>query len=325
MQYRDPRHHFFFTLPDTWRHEPSVKHPTFFGPRGRIGSRTQVIQVIAGPIMPEYVDPESRKRYLDEPGATVVDSRAGNASSAVELRRADHAEISVVHCNVHLVISHDYDPATQEAVESLRNSLVFERLNRPMDPTAALTVDRLGRSRAAPFSKQTDNMNPEHPVIQALALIKSGDRAFDAGDPARALSSFNEARSLAQKVPADEWDQEGFLAVCSACISGALGALGRAEEAAQEADRAILFFDRHGHMYPLEHGRWVMATFNKGAALAQLDRPSEALVLIRKAKSMLPAGAEHQRLRSMCDHNIKLIEDMLVQCRNRSRPWWKFW
>ena len=166
-------------------------------------------------------------------------------------------------------------------------------------------------------------MTQDHPVVKALALIKAGDKAFDARDHRRALSCFEEAMSLGQQVPAGEWDQNGFLAMCSACLSGPLGALERPKEALEQADRALAFFDRHGQMYPAEFGRWVMATFNRGAALAQLGRAQEALAFIRKAKSMLPAGTvltlnlSARLRRSLATTNA--AESLLIRTRHVKR------
>ena len=76
-------------------------------------------------------------------------------------------------------------------------------------------------------------MSEDHPVIKALSLIKTGDKAFDTGDHNRALSCFQEAMLLAKQVPADEWDQKGFLAMCSTCLSGPLGALRYSEQSSK--------------------------------------------------------------------------------------------
>lgn len=153
----------------------------------------------------------------------------------------------------------------------------------------------------------------EHPVNRALRLIKSGDQASGAGDHERALSCYKGAATLALGVSENEWNQRAFLAVCSACISAPLANLGRYEESLQHAERALEFFDSSGELYPAERGRWFMALFNRGAVLAKLGRPADALPLIRKARTMIPAGLEGQKARAMCDHNIQIIESALSQ------------
>jgi hypothetical protein len=66
MHYKDKSLGFSFDLPEGWCHDKHNLTLTFFGPNGRIGYSFELIQVRLGTILPRYVDPESRERFLNE-------------------------------------------------------------------------------------------------------------------------------------------------------------------------------------------------------------------------------------------------------------------
>jgi hypothetical protein len=125
MHYEDKSLGFSFDLPEGWRHDEHNLTLTFFGPNGRIGYPFELIQMQIGTILPRYLDPESREKFLAEPGAEVLRSRLGNERNVVVLRKASETEISAVHDGVQYTIAHSNDKATKEAVERLKESFGF--------------------------------------------------------------------------------------------------------------------------------------------------------------------------------------------------------
>ena len=167
-------------------------------------------------------------------------------------------------------------------------------------------------------------------VRESLRSWKEADRLFDAGDFGKSASSYRKALDLAQSLPAEEeFDHPGFAASCNAGLSGSLGRLGKHHESLAAADAALAFFDRAGDMYPAEAGKWMMAVVNRGAALAVLSRPREALEAFKRAKKMLVErgmnSAENKQWISMVDQNISSVNRMLRGSAGKSSPWWRFW
>ena len=173
-------------------------------------------------------------------------------------------------------------------------------------------------------------MNTREKVFEALKSSREADRKFDAGDFEGAASSCRRALDLSISLPSEEeFDHPGFEASCNAGLSGALGRLGKHRESLAAADTALAFFDRCGDMYPVAAGKWMMAVVNRGAALAMLDRPRDALEAFQRAKKMLSErgmnSAENQQWVTMVDQNISTVQSMLLPGTPKSSPWWKFW
>jgi len=173
-------------------------------------------------------------------------------------------------------------------------------------------------------------MDTAEKVREALKSWKEGDRLFDAGNFAGSVSSYKRALDLSRSLPTEEeFDHLGFEASCNAGLSGSLGRLGRHAESLVAADAALVFFDRSGNMYPVEAGKWMMAVVNRGAALAMLSRPNEALEAFKRAKKMLSErgmnSVENRQWISIVDQNISSVQTMLRGGAQKSSPWWKFW
>lgn len=170
-------------------------------------------------------------------------------------------------------------------------------------------------------------MDRRERALEALKSWKDGDRKFDGGDFAGSAASYQRALALSRSLPPEEeFDHPGFEASCHAGLSGALGRLGRHEESLAAADAALAFFDRVGNMYAAEAGKWIMAVVNRGAALAMLDRPREALEAFERAKRMLSdRGISNPQWSAMVDQNISAVRGMLRTSEASPKPWWKFW
>jgi len=172
-------------------------------------------------------------------------------------------------------------------------------------------------------------MDTAEKVREALRSWKEGDRLFDSGDFEGSVGSYTRALDLSRSLPPEEeFDHLGFEASCNAGLSGSLGRLGSHRESLAAAEAALAFFNRCGDMYPVEAGKWLMAVVNRGAALAMLGRPSEALEAFERAKKMLSDRgmdkAENRQWVAMVDQNISSIRTAL-RAGHTSPPWWKFW
>jgi tetratricopeptide (TPR) repeat protein len=173
-------------------------------------------------------------------------------------------------------------------------------------------------------------MDTAEKVRESLKSWKEGDRLFDTGDFAGSATSYRRALDLSRSLPAEEeFDHAGFEASCNAGLSGSLGRLGKHRESLAAADAALTFFDRHGDMYPVEAGKWMMAVVNRGAALAMLDRPREALEAFQRAKKMLSDrgmnDAANREWMAMVNQNISSVQNVMRGGSKKSSPWWKFW
>jgi len=153
MHYKDENLGFSFDLPEGWRHDKHNLTLTFFGPKGRIGYPSELIQMQIGTILPRYLDPESREKFLAEPGAEVLRSRLGNETNVVVLKKASDTEISAVHDGVQYTIAHSNDQATQKAVDQLIESFKY--------PSVEEAITAIQRSN-----------NPQKQAI--LRALKSG-------------------------------------------------------------------------------------------------------------------------------------------------------
>lgn len=125
MHYKDKTLGFSFKLPDGWRQDEGNLTLTFFGPNGRIGCTSEVIQMQIGTVLPRYLDPSNREKFLAEPGAEVFRSKLGDEANVVVLRKASNSEISTVHDGIQYSISHSNDTATERVVERLKQSFRF--------------------------------------------------------------------------------------------------------------------------------------------------------------------------------------------------------
>ena len=125
MQYTNEKLGLSFELPDDWRYDESVLTITFFGPYGRVGSTTEVIQMKIGPIMQQYSTQDSREEYLAEPNAEVFRSKFGDETNVVILKRARDCEISIVRDKIHYTISHFNDEATKKAISEIDKSIRY--------------------------------------------------------------------------------------------------------------------------------------------------------------------------------------------------------
>jgi tetratricopeptide (TPR) repeat protein len=149
-------------------------------------------------------------------------------------------------------------------------------------------------------------------ALEAHKLLREGDRAFNANQFARSAECYKGALHIVQNLSQDERQQTDCAALTAACnagLSGALGALGQHVESLRHAEEALAFYDRFGHLYPMEHLNHVQCIVNQGAALANLGQPDEALVYMTRALDMLsaPVSLEARRLRSIIQHNIDAI------------------
>jgi hypothetical protein len=147
MRYENADFGFAFELPDDWRVDPSIRPLTFFGPNGRIGSTSEVIQLHLGGIQPQYHDPGNREKFLAEPGAEVIRSRAGDETNVVVLRKPSNSEISVVRDGIQYSITYPNDAATERVIERLKESFRFPSgeeaaatIKNSADPTKQLTA-----------------------------------------------------------------------------------------------------------------------------------------------------------------------------------------
>jgi len=125
MHYVDRNLGFSFDLPDGWTHDPSNLTLTFFGPNGRIGSTSEVIQMQIGTILPRYMDAASREQFMAELGAGVSRTKLGDETNVVVLKKPSNSEISGVHDGIQYSIAHAHDAATQEAIERLKATFRF--------------------------------------------------------------------------------------------------------------------------------------------------------------------------------------------------------
>jgi len=125
MHYKDKSLGFSFELPEGWRHDEHNLTLTFFGPNGRIGYASELIQMQIGTILPQYLDPDSREKFLAEPGAEVFRSKLGNETNVVVLKKPSDSEISAVHDGVQYTIAHSNDEATQRTIDRIKESFKF--------------------------------------------------------------------------------------------------------------------------------------------------------------------------------------------------------
>ena len=168
-------------------------------------------------------------------------------------------------------------------------------------------------------------MKTEEKVINALISLKEGDRFFNEDNYEKSIASYEKALKLSKSIPANElFDHPGFEASCQAGLSGSFGRLGRHQESLQASEAALVFYDRFGDMYLAETGKWMMATVNKGSALAMLGNLKEALEIFNHAKEMLSKRnmntLENQVWIQMLDQNFETVKDLL---KNAKKSWWK--
>lgn len=149
MHYVNTELGFSFDLPDGWREDESNTPLTFYGPKGGLGIVRELIQIAFGVIHPQYVSPESRERYLAEPGAQTVRTRVGDEDNAVELRKPGESEISVVRNGFQYTICHTHDAVTEAAMQCLKRTARFAPRSEPSSfpsvSTAVLTCETCDR------------------------------------------------------------------------------------------------------------------------------------------------------------------------------------
>jgi hypothetical protein len=156
MRYEHEDLGFSFDLPDGWRRDEHIVPLTFFGPNGRLGWTSEVIQIKIGTISPQYLDAVSREQFLAEPGATVSRTTVGGESNAVVLQKASDSEISVVHDGVHYIIAHTNDAATDKAIEQLRKSAQF-----PLAGKSAAAIQAWSDPKKQAFGHVLEAGSPE--------------------------------------------------------------------------------------------------------------------------------------------------------------------
>ena len=125
MHYKDRNLGFSFDLPEGWRHDEHTLTLTFFGPNGRIGYTSELIQMQIGTILPRYMDIASREKFMAEPGATVSRTRLGTETNVVILKKSSNSEISAVYDGIQYSLAHSHDAATQQAVAMLKATFKF--------------------------------------------------------------------------------------------------------------------------------------------------------------------------------------------------------
>ncbi|MFN0179565.1 MAG: hypothetical protein ACKVZ0_12270 [Gemmatimonadales bacterium] len=132
---------FSFQLPDGWRHDDDPNRTlSFYGPNGRAGLTTEVIQLELGGISPRFVDPANREAFLAEPGSAVERSTLGEETNVVTLRRQQYSEISAVRDGFQYVVKHGHDVATFGAVATLRRTFVFPTRDEAREAIARLSA-----------------------------------------------------------------------------------------------------------------------------------------------------------------------------------------
>ena len=108
-----------------------------------------------------------------------------------------------------------------------------------------------------------------------------------------------------------------FEAFCQAGLSGSLGRLGNHLESFAAANKALLFYDENGEIYPADTGRWLMAIVNQGTALAALGCFSDAMAAFQRAKEIFINkglnNAENKAWIEMVDGNIAAINAHLAK------------
>jgi len=125
MYYERKNLGFSFELPDGWREMVGNKPLTFCGPNGYIGCTSEVIQIQIATILPKYVDPCSREKFLAEPGAEISRDKVGDETNVVVLKRQSNGEMSIVRDGMHYCITYDYDATTMKAIKRLKESAKF--------------------------------------------------------------------------------------------------------------------------------------------------------------------------------------------------------
>ncbi len=125
MYYERKDHGFSFELPDGWREMVGNKPLTFCGPNGYIGCTSEVIQIQIATILPKFVDPCSREKFLAEPGAEISRDKIGDETNVVVLKRQSNGEMSIVRDGMHYCITFDYDATTISAIKRLKETAKF--------------------------------------------------------------------------------------------------------------------------------------------------------------------------------------------------------
>ena len=116
-------------------------------------------------------------------------------------------------------------------------------------------------------------------------VLRDGDRLFHQGNYKGSVECYNKALTLCPSLPVDEkFDRRRFEASCQAGLSGSLGRLGKHLESLAAANKALLFYDECGEMYPADTGRWLMAMVNQGTALAALGCLTDAQEAFMRCK-----------------------------------------
>jgi hypothetical protein len=124
MHYRDNDWGFSFELPEGWQQDlKSVLILKFVGPNATHNSELILVQI--GAILPEYVAPENREKFLAEAGAKLSRAKLGDELNVVVLRRQSDSEISAVRDGLQYNIAHSNDLETQDAVERMKKSFRF--------------------------------------------------------------------------------------------------------------------------------------------------------------------------------------------------------
>ena len=142
-------------MPDGWHEDEHILPITFFGPKGKMGSSHQVIQLQIGGIRQQYHSPEAREEFLIEPGATVSRTIVGGEQNAVLLKKQNDSEMSIVRDGIHYSFSYRHDPETLRAMELVRETTRF-----PAQETAASELHRWSDPKTQAVSRMLQGKAP---------------------------------------------------------------------------------------------------------------------------------------------------------------------
>jgi len=161
-------------------------------------------------------------------------------------------------------------------------------------------------------------MKTVHVIRDMQKSLKDGERFFHQGNYPGSIECYNKALRLCFSLPSDtKFDRRRFEAFCQAGLSASLGRLGKHLEGFAAANKALVFFDECGEIYPADTGRWLMAIVNQGTALAALGCFSDAMAAFQRAKEFFISKglntAENKAWIEMVDGNIAAIVSHLAK------------
>jgi tetratricopeptide (TPR) repeat protein len=155
-------------------------------------------------------------------------------------------------------------------------------------------------------------MKTAHVIQDIQKAWREGVSLFHQGNFLGSVECYNKALTLCMSLPSDEKsNRRRFEASCQAGLSGSLGRLGKHLESFAAANKALVFYDECGEMFPADDGRWLMAIVNQGTALAALGCLNDALKAFQRAKEIFISkgldNPENKQWIEMVDENIAVI------------------